>query len=118
MKKDPKVYCEDILESINDIFDYTRGDNFHKFLNSKKTQDAVVRRLEIIGEAGKRIPHDIKTKNPQIPWKDIMGMRDIIAHDYDTVNLEKIWDVIENDLSPLEKQIRLILESLSPEGRG
>ena len=87
MKKDPLIFLEHILESIKDIEEYVRGTTREEFMNSKKTQDAVIRRIEIIGEAAKNVPEDIKKHHPDIPWKRMSGMRDILIHGYFGVDL-------------------------------
>jgi len=82
MKKDTKIFLEHILESINLIEEYMQDKTKTEFLETKQLQDAVIRRIEIIGEAVKNIPDDIKEKYKDIPWRNIMGMRDILIHQY------------------------------------
>ncbi|OIO72519.1 MAG: hypothetical protein AUJ85_10120 [Elusimicrobia bacterium CG1_02_37_114] len=105
MKKDPKVFIEHILECINLIKDYTKDTEKEKFLVSKQLQDAVIRRIEIIGEAVKNVPQAIKDKNTSIPWKRIASMRDILVHEYFGVDIELTWKVVKTELAELEKQI-------------
>lgn len=106
MPRDYKVYLDDIIEAIERIRDYTTRISFENFFNDRKTVDAVNRNLAIIGEAANRIPEEIKTKYPKIDWYGIIGLRNILIHDYFRVDLEIIWDVIENKLSLLEKQVK------------
>jgi len=105
MKKDPKVFIEHILECINLIKDYTKDTEKEKFLVSKQLQDAVIRRIEIIGEAVKNVPQAIKDKNTSIPWKRSASMLDILVHEYFGVDIELTWKVVKTELAELEKQI-------------
>lgn len=113
MKRDFRVFLDDILESIGRIEEYTKEINEERFLKDVPIQDAVIRRLEIIGEAVKNIPQDIKVKYSDIPWKEIAGTRDIITHEYFGVNLARIWKTIKEDILPFKKQIEKILEDYS-----
>ena len=86
MKRDLTVYLDDILESIQRIREYTKGMDRDEFKTRPQTQDAVLRRLEIIGEAVKNIPEPVRSNFPKMPWKEIAGMRDVIIHAYFRVN--------------------------------
>ena len=110
MPKDYRVYLDDILEAIEKIIDYTGLMSFESFYNDPKTIDAVNRNLGIIGEAANRLTDEIKCKYPNIEWHRIIGLRNIIIHDYTSVDLEIIWDIVKNKLSLLEKQIKEILK--------
>ena len=105
MKKNGKIFLTHILDSINLVEEYLKGKSKLDFLNSKQLQDSVIRRIEIIGEAIKNIPNDIKKNYGQIPWKEITGMRDILIHQYFGVDLDLTWQVIEKDLPRLKRQI-------------
>jgi len=104
------LYLRDIADSISAIEEYTEEITEESFYSTRQVQDAVVRRLEIIGEAAKNIDDDFRDKHPEIPWKKIAGMRDIIAHGYFGVKLERIWDIVKQNLPELKKQIASLIE--------
>jgi len=109
-KKSPKIFLQDIFESIERIEQYTKNKTKKEFLDDYEKQDAIIRRLEIIGEAVKNIPTVVKKKYPGIPWKDIAGMRDKLIHEYFGVLMERVWDTVKNDLPKFKKQISDLLE--------
>lgn len=109
MKRDVRVYLCDILEAIEKIEEYTKGSSEEDFCAKTQMQDAVLRRLEIIGEAVKHIPPKIRNEHPDIPWKQIAGMRDILVHEYFGVNLKRAFKVVKNDISNLKAVIDQIL---------
>ena len=93
MKREIRDYLTDILESIKDAGDFTRNIDFEGFKNDRKTNNAVIRSLKVLGEAAKNIPQDVKDKYPDKPWKRMTGMRDKLIHEYHGVDLEIVWKV-------------------------
>jgi uncharacterized protein with HEPN domain len=110
MPRDYQVYLEDILEAISKIAEFTKGFRLETFSDDAKTMDAAVRNLEVIGEAIKKIPDDVKHKHPEIEWKKIAGLRDILIHEYFGVDIEIVWDIIQSKLPELKKKIKSLLK--------
>lgn len=102
MKKDPGVFLDHILECIDLIENYSEGIAEAEFMKSVSLQDMIIRRIEIIGEAVKNLPDDLKREYPEIPWRDIAGLRDIVVHQYFGLDLELIWDVVTRDIPDLK----------------
>ncbi|MCP4652062.1 MAG: DUF86 domain-containing protein [Candidatus Omnitrophica bacterium] len=102
------LYLSDIKKTIAKIEKYTKDLTEAKFAKDEKTQDAVIRNLEIIGEAVKSIPKEVKTKYSQIPWGKIISMRNKIIHEYFGVDLEILWQTVKHDIPELKKEIKKI----------
>lgn len=108
-KRESELYLQDILTSIQRIEEYTKDLSSKDFENDWKTIDAVVRNLEIIGEAAKNMPEETMEKYPEIPWSSMVTMRNKIIHEYFGVDVEILWKTIKEDLPPLKAQIEKIL---------
>lgn len=104
-KRNIALYLDDIRNAVEKIEEYTKNITFRDFSNDSRTIDAVVRNLEIIGEAAKNIPKEFSLKYPEIPWKKIGGMRDKVIHEYFGIDLEIVWQTIKEDLPLLKEKI-------------
>jgi len=104
-------YLADMLEAIGKAGQFVEGMSFDQFSKDDKTIYAVIRALEIVGEAGKRIPAEVKAQRVDIPWREIAGMRDKLTHDYFGVNLVVVWKTVTEDLASLERGIRSLIEN-------
>ena len=112
IKKD-KAYLRHILDAISDIKQFMEGLTKEEFFENKEKQYAVLRALEIIGEATKNLSKELKAKNSDIQWKDIAGMRDKLIHEYFGVNLNLVWETVKKNIPELEKQISEMLSTTS-----
>ena len=111
MKKDPVIFINHILDSIIIIEGYVEGKDFNDFKHSVQLQDSVIRRLEIIGEAISKLPEEVYAKFPAVPWKNIIGMRNILIHEYFGIDLELTWAVVSRDLPELKIEINKVKNS-------
>lgn len=106
MRRDDSVYFLDMLLAAQDISEFLSGLRFEQFKESKLHRNAVLKSIEIIGEAAARITKETRSANPQIPWKEIVGMRNRLVHDYFRVDLLQVWDVAQEDIPPLIDLLR------------
>ena len=104
--RDFRLYLDDILEGIERIRLYVQGVDLEAFSKDRKTQDAVVRNLEIIGEAAGNLPEAVTKDAPQIEWRKIRALRNILIHEYFGISQPIVWDVVQNKLGPLESACR------------
>jgi uncharacterized protein with HEPN domain len=107
-ERDERLYLTDIKDAIDRILSYTSAGR-ERFFADPMAQDAVVRNIEIMGEAIRGVSDAIKKAHPEVPWRDVSDMRNKVIHDYFRVDLEVVWDVVERDLLPLRRQIEEFL---------
>jgi len=108
-KRSPRLLLEDILTAIDKIERYVRGLDEPGFLDDDKTVDAVVRNLEIIGEASRQLPEAYRDAHADIPWHNMAGLRNRIVHDYIGIDLQMLWHIIQNEIPPLKSNIQSLL---------
>lgn len=109
MKREFLDYVDDVIDAMSKAQEFTIGMDYRKFSRDEKTIFAVTRAVEIIGEAVKKIPSTVRRQYPQIPWRDMAGMRDKLAHEYFGVNLRAVWDTVKKDIpaiKPIFEKIR------------
>ncbi|MCS6964323.1 MAG: DUF86 domain-containing protein [Thermoflexus sp.] len=115
-KRTDRELLNDILEAIRRIRTYTSGMTFEAFLEDTRTQDAVARNLEIIGEATKRLSSKLREEYPSVPWRSMAGVRDRLIHHYFGINLDVIWEIIRTELDSVASQIEAILKGREESG--
>ena len=104
-----RLRIEDMLEAIGRIEEFTHGMDLDAFIEDRRTSDAVIRNLEIIGEAARNVPDDAASRHPEVPWKKARQMRNVLAHAYFGVDLPTVWETIQEDLPPLKSNLAKIL---------
>src|SRR5512147_328811 len=109
MSRNESLYLEDIQESCKKVLRFTKGMKYKDFVHDDLHFDAVLRNLEIIGEAVKNISEETRQKYPQIKWRKIAGFRDIVAHEYFGVNEETVWDIVQNEIPALLAIVKTML---------
>jgi len=114
-KRDPELFIQDMLKAIEKIERYTESiENLEEFEKKDIVVDAVLRNLEIIGEAAKNIPEEIRKKYPEIPWNRVVGLRNVVIHGYFVVDLEIIWVIIREQLPELKDVLRKMMDRFQP----
>ena len=113
MKRDILLYIEDILQAINDLESFVANVEFANFINDIKTVYAVTRALEIIGEATKNIPESVRQDYPQVPWRQMAGMRDKLSHEYFGVNLKVLWDTAKHSVPNIKPAVEIVRKDLT-----
>jgi uncharacterized protein with HEPN domain len=109
-RRDYRDYLQDILDAVNDIENFVGNMSYEDFSKDRKTLNAVVRSIEIIGEAAKNIPDALKAKYKELPWKQMTGMRDKLIHAYFGVDVETLWKAVKENIPPLKKAIQKMLK--------
>jgi uncharacterized protein with HEPN domain len=112
MPRDHKLYLGDLLEASERIQEYTKNMSLSDFERSNITIDAVVRNLEVIGEAAGKLPPEIKARSPEIEWPKIVAVRNILGHEYFGVNTKIVWDVVQKKFRPINDACRKLLEDV------
>jgi len=112
MKRNVEIYIKDIIEYMERAENHIRNFQLDQFLKDDKTCDAVIRCIEVIGEAAKNIPEEIRTSYPSISWRDLAGMRDKIIHSYFTVDFETVWLVVKEDIPRLKPMVKKVLDKI------
>ena len=113
MSQDSDIYLEDILEAIERIQAYLQNVTRETFEADRMRIDAVIRNLEVIGEAVKQVPDSVREKYPSVEWRKIAGLRDILIHKYFDVNLEIVWGIVQSNIPILKTEIQQILQEKS-----
>lgn len=112
MNRDSRDYINDILEAMENSIEFLKDLSYEEFVKDTKTIYATLRALEIIGEATKKIPLNLRRKYPEIPWKEMAGMRDKLIHEYFGVNLQRIWLTLKKDIPQIKPLIKKIKEEI------
>jgi uncharacterized protein with HEPN domain len=110
--RNPKLYLKDILTAMDAIEQFVEGVDFETFKNDDMMSSAVIRKFEIVGEATKNIPEEIRQKYPAIPWKDMSGMRDRLIHFYFGIKYELVWETIKKEIPKVKPLVKKILDDL------
>ena len=105
MKKKPEIFITHIADCVNVIEQKTKGKTWTDFLNDSDLQDIVIRRLQIIGEAGQNLEKHFKEKYPKIPWRRMWALRNILIHEYFGIDIKLVWQVVKKDIPKLKKEI-------------
>jgi len=117
MRRDYRLYIDDILEAVKNIEEYVGELDYDGFSQDRKTVDAVLRNFEILGEAAKHLPERIRTRYPDVPWKAMAGMRDKLIHEYFGIRFDVLWETIKERLPELKRVITIVLEDMERRAR-
>lgn len=112
MNRDLSIYVKDILENMERAERFVEEMTYDGFVKDEMANFAVIRCIEIMGEAAKHIPDSVRDKYPEIPWRDISSMRDKVIHLYSGVNLERVWLVVKEDIPQIKPRIKNVLDDL------
>ena len=118
MNRDISLYLQDILSNMKNAETFVGNLSYEEFTNDMKTSYAVVRCLKIIGEAAKNVPSNIRRKHPEVPWKEMAGMRDKVIHFYFGVNPQKVWLVVKERIPKIKPLIEKVLEDIRNQQHG
>ncbi len=116
MKKSNLIYLDHIFVSLKKSCDYIEGYSFEMFIEDEEKQDAIIRKLEVAGEATKNLSAELKNKNSHIPWREIAGMRDKLIHGYFDVDIDVVWNTVTNEIPSLLSKIEEIIQALEKDG--
>ncbi|MET0412844.1 MAG: DUF86 domain-containing protein [Polyangiaceae bacterium] len=111
MSRDPRLFLEDIVTACDKIGRYTIGLSFDQFRADEKVVDAVARNLEVIGEAAKRVPEQLRAQYVDVQWRKMAGIRDVISHGYFGVDLQLVWDIVQRDVPTARAKVAAILQT-------
>jgi uncharacterized protein with HEPN domain len=109
MRRDYKVFLQDVLDAIANVAEFVGAMTLDEFKSDKKTLHAVVRNLEVIGEAVKGVPSEVRQRHPRVPWQRIAGLRDILIHHYFEIDVDIVWDIVQTKLPELRQLLQTIL---------
>jgi uncharacterized protein with HEPN domain len=115
LSRDFRLYLDDILDSTIRILEYSENMDLQDFVSNRMAYDAILRNLEIIGEGVKNVPADVRTRYPQVEWRRIAGLRDVMAHTYYSLDDETLWNVVQTEVPVLRQHIQRIIENENKE---
>jgi uncharacterized protein with HEPN domain len=114
VSREIRLYLDDIVECCDKIGRFTLGLTFEQFRSSEMVVDAVTRNLEIIGEASKSVPDEMRSKYPDVPWRKMTGLRDVVVHGYFRIDVQLLWDIVQREVPIVRQKIGAIVSILYP----